>query len=169
MRNTLSDRHCINERNTTISPNRWITLALTALLCLCHSTTLAAPKPRLDVRTMSDWSIVVAESATEAEAYAAEEFRDFFAQATGYELPILSAATSDTNNVFIGASESLKKSNVAHALDREYGEEELRVIIAIDNIAIVGGRPRGVLYGVYQFLEQCMGMRFLDPDTTYVP
>ena len=71
----------------TMSPNRCITLALTALLCLCHSTTLAAPKPRLDVRTMSDWSIVVAESATEAEAYAAEEFRDFFAQATGYELP----------------------------------------------------------------------------------
>ncbi len=133
-------------------------LALVVVVALCRGNSLAAPRPRLDVRTM-------AESATEAEAYAAEEFRDFFAQATGYDLPILSAA----KNVFIGASESLKKSNVAHALDREYGEEELRVIIAIDNIAIVGGRPRGVLYGVYQFLEQSIGVRFLAPDCTYAP
>ena len=143
-------------------------LALVVVVSLCRGNSLA-DRPRLDVRAMADWAIVVAESAIESEVYAAEEFRDFFAQATSYQLPIRSESVPGTKNVFIGASESLKKSNVAHALDREYGEEELRVIIAIDNIAIVGGRPRGVLYGVYQFLEQCMGMRFLDPDTTYVP
>ena len=118
-----------------------------------------ADRPRLDVRTMADWAIVVAESAIESEVYAAEEFRDFFAQATSYQLPIRSESVPGTKNVFIGASESLKKSNEAHALDREYGEEELRVIIAIDNIAIVGGRPRGVLYGVYHFLEQSIGVQ----------
>jgi len=144
-------------------------LALTIVLFVCQATSLAAPRPRLDVRTIKDWSIVVAESATEPEEYAAEEFRDFFAQATGYRLSIRSDSASATNNVFIGASDALKKSNLAHALDREYAEEELRIIVEMDNIAIVGGRPRGVPYGVYQFLEQSIGVRFLDPDYTYVP
>ena len=142
---------------------------MVVIFSLCQGSLLAEPQNRLDVRTMADWSIVVAETAIASEKYAAEEFRDFFAQATSYQLPIRSESVPGTKNVFIGASESLKKSNVAHALDREYGEEELRVIIAIDNIAIVGGRPRGVLYGVYQFLEQSIGVRFLAPDCTYAP
>ena len=143
-------------------------LALVVVVSLCRGNSLA-DRPRLDVRAMADWAIVVAESAIESEVYAAEEFRDFFAQATGCRLPIGSDSASATNNVFIGASDVLKSSNLAHALDSDYAEEELRIIVGIDNIAIVGGRPRGVLYGVYQFLEQCIGVRFLDPDTTYVP
>jgi len=112
---------------------------------------------------------VVAESAIESEKYAAEEFRDFFAQATGHRLPIRSDSEAETKNMFIGASDALTKSNLAHALDQEYAQEELRIVIALDNIAIVGGRPRGVLFGVYQFLEDAMGMRFLAKDYTHVP
>ena len=40
-------------------------LTLAFLLCLNQGVSRAAPKPRLDVRTMKDWSIVVAESAIE--------------------------------------------------------------------------------------------------------
>ena len=128
----------------------------------------SSPK-KVDVRTMEDWSIVVADTAIESERYAAEEFREFFAQATGHLLAIRSDGPSETKNVFIGASDALAESNLAHALDREYAEEELRVIIGLDNVAIVGGRPRGVLYGVYQFLEDAMGVRFLAKDYTHVP
>ena len=130
---------------------------------------MGAPPKKLDVRTMADWSIVVADTAIESEVYAAEEFRDFFAQSTGHRLPIGSASVSGTKNVFIGASDALKNSNLAYALDQDYAEEELRIVIGLDNIAIVGGRPRGVLFGVYQFLEDAMGIRFLAPDATHVP
>ena len=150
---------------------QWTTLALMVVvgLYLNQGNSMAAPPKTLDVRTMADWSIVVAETAIESEKYAAEEFRDFFAQATGHRLPIRSDSASETKNVFIGASHSLKTSKLAHAVDREYAEEELRVVIGLDNVAIVGGRPRGVLFGVYQFLEDAMGMRFLAKDYTYVP
>ena len=87
---------------------------------------MGAPPKKLDVRTMADWSIVVAESAIESEAYAAEEFRDFFAQATSYQLPIRSESVPGTKNVFIGASDALRNSTLAQALDRDYAEEELR-------------------------------------------
>ncbi|MBN2291936.1 MAG: DUF4838 domain-containing protein [Pirellulales bacterium] len=36
-------------------------------------------------------------------------------------------------------------------------------------IAIAGGRPRGTLYGVYTFLEDYLGVRFLTPEHTHVP
>ena len=145
------------------------TLALVVVVCACQGNAIAEPPKKLDVRTMADWSIVVAKTATESEKYAAEEFRDFFAEATGHCLSIRPGSTSETKNVFIGASDALTKSNIAHVLDREYAEEELRIIIELDNIAIVGGRPRGVLFGVYQFLEDAMGVRFLAKDYTYVP
>jgi len=147
----------------------WVALVLVSVVLTLQGTGMAAPPKTLDLRTMGDWSIVVAESAIESEKYAAEEFRDLFAQATGHRLPIRPDSEADTKNVFIGASEALTKSNLAHALDREYAEEELRIVIALDNVAIVGGRPRGVLYGVYQFLEDAMGMRFLAKNYTHVP
>ena len=36
-------------------------------------------------------------------------------------------------------------------------------------MVITGGRPRGTLYGAYEFLERCVGVRFLDAATEYVP
>lgn len=49
------------------------------------------------------------------------------------------------------------------------GEEELRIIVETGRIAIAGGRPRGTLYGVYQFLEDRVGVRFLTHDHTHIP
>ena len=148
---------------------RWTGLMMVVVFSLNQGVSLGAPPKKLDVRTMADWSIVVADTAIESEVYAAEEFRDFFAQSTGHRLPIGSASVSGTKNVFIGASDALKNSNLAYALDQDYAEEELRIVIGLDNIAIVGGQPRGVLFGVYQFLEDAMGIRFLAPDATHVP
>lgn len=148
---------------------QWAMLALTVVAGMFPLHSMAAPPKTLDVRTMGDWSIVVAETAMESEKYAAVEFRDFFEQATGHHLPVRPDSASETNNVFVGASDALENSNLARALDREYADEELRIVIGRDNIAIVGGRPRGVLFGVYQFLEDAMGVRFLAKDYTHVP
>ncbi|MBU7004627.1 MAG: DUF4838 domain-containing protein, partial [Theionarchaea archaeon] len=49
------------------------------------------------------------------------------------------------------------------------GQEELRVIVSRAGVAIAGGRPRGTLYGVYTFLEDALGVRFLTPEYTHVP
>ena len=72
----------------TMFRKRWAEWALMVVVCVCHGIALGARPKRLDVRTMADWSIVVAPSATESETYAADEFRDFLAQSTGHRLPI---------------------------------------------------------------------------------
>ncbi len=51
----------------------------------------------------------------------------------------------------------------------EYGPEDLRIVVRDNLIAIAGGRPRGTLYGVYTFLEDYLGVRFLTADHTHVP
>ena len=114
------------------------------------------------------WDIVVSEDAIPAERYAAREFQQFFEQATGARLPIRANPEAE-HHVFIGPGGALKTSALGFILDRAYGEEELRIVIGEDHIGITGGRPRGVLYGVYQFLEDYLGVRFLTADVTHVP
>jgi uncharacterized protein DUF4838/glycosyl hydrolase family 67 len=114
------------------------------------------------------WTIVVAPDALPSEQYAGREFQQYFREHTGVELPIAEAPPKPTQNVFVGPSVAVGSSSAA-VLWNDLGEEGLRIRIEADNIAIVGGRPRGTLYGVYEFLERYCGVRFLTFDHTYVP
>ena len=51
----------------------------------------------------------------------------------------------------------------------DLGEEAFRIVIDDHRVEIAGGSPRGTLYGVYTFLEDALGVRFLTPDHTHVP
>ncbi|MFH1742618.1 MAG: DUF4838 domain-containing protein [bacterium] len=137
---------------------------LTAVL-MCGS---AEGKENLDLTGMRDWSIVVSDSAIPSERYAAAEFQSFFKQAVGIELPIVSQSPAPSRNVFIGVSDAMKASSVGFSTD-DLGEEGLRIHIQPDAIAIAGGAPRGTLYGVYEFMERYLGIRFLTFDHTYIP
>ncbi len=117
---------------------------------------------------MNGWTIVVADGAIPSEQYAAKEFQSLFQQATGIELPIASDPPDKKHNVFIGEGPAMAKSPVGFAVDA-LGDEGLRIRVKSANIAIAGGKPRGTLYGVYEFFERYMGARFLTCDDTYIP
>ncbi len=122
----------------------------------------------VDLAGLDGWDIVVAQDAPPSEAYAAEEFRTIFAQASGIELPIVTTSDRNHSHVLIGGSELLAKS-FADIDISAMGSEDLRIIIRDNLIAIAGGQPRGTLYGVYTFLEDYLGVRFLTADHTHVP
>ena len=126
------------------------------------------PQTYLECSQMQNWDIVVDADAIPAEKYAAEEFQRLFEEATGITLPVSSSVAEAKNHVYIGQGTPLAKSGVAIDTD-ELGEEELCVVVQENLVAIVGGRPRGTLYGVYQFLEDGLGVRFLTVDHTHVP
>jgi hypothetical protein len=117
---------------------------------------------------MKDWDIVLSDNAIASEFYAAEEFQDFFAQAGGVKLPIVHEINRTNRHVFIGPGTFMQASPVGFSVEKS-GPEELRIVARDNNIAIAGGRPRGTLYGVYKFLEDYLGIRFLTPDHTHVP
>jgi hypothetical protein len=111
---------------------------------------------------MRSWDIVVPPEAIPSEKYAAEEFQRWFGKATGIELPLRSAAQGRTDHVYIDP-------DIAPLDSATMGEEELQIIVESDRVVIVGGRPRGTLYGVYQFLEDFIGVRFLTHDHAHIP
>ena len=130
---------------------------------------LQAQTPRgVNLAAMQTWDIVVAEDALPSEKYAAEEFQELFRQASGVKLPIVRKINRLDRHVFIGPSLAMRSSNVGFGI-KDFGEEDLRIIVRDGNIAIAGGRPRGTLYGVYTFLEDYLGIRFLTYDHTHVP
>lgn len=49
------------------------------------------------------------------------------------------------------------------------GEEALRIRLDGKSLVIAGGRPRGTLYGVYEFFERFCGVRFLTKDRAWFP
>ncbi|MDX9755047.1 MAG: DUF4838 domain-containing protein, partial [bacterium] len=139
-------------------------LLIVFCLCLAPCAVLAES---LDLSTWSDARIVIAEQPILSEQYAAQEFQSLFNKATGLSLPI-ETAVGPTHNIFIGDSTALRGSAIAVAID-DLGEEGLRYRITPEQIAIAGGKPRGTLYGVYEFMEREMGIRFLTFDHTYIP
>ena len=122
-----------------------------------------------NMRDMRDWTIVLPADAIDSETYAAEELRTFFEQATGIELPITDGTTkSARGRIFVGAGEAMRASAVGFDT-AGFGPEDLRIVVGKRAIAIAGGRPRGTLYGVYTFLEDVLGVRFLTAEHTHVP
>ncbi len=115
-----------------------------------------------DLKTLQTGRIVVADDAIPSERYAAEEFQSLLEQALGFEMPVSDIPALGKPNVYIGPG--------AWGLDTSgLGEEGLRIVIDPKRIVITGGRPRGTLYGVYEFMERYLGVRFLTVDHTYAP
>ncbi len=140
----------------------WIVLLL--LCCPAHG---AVPQG-VNLAALESWDIVIDEEAIASEIYAAEEVQRHLAIATGHTLPILKGIDRPDRHVFIGAGKLMRESKLGFSVD-EFGPEDLRIVIRDRNIVIAGGRPRGTLYGVYTFLEDCLGVRFLTAEHTRVP
>ncbi len=150
-------------------------LPMIILLCIMVVYPVSAKVPNgVNLAKLGNWDIIISENASPSEIYAAEEFQNYFAKASGIQLPITrisNTATGRKYHIFIGSSPAMHASNVGFSTD-EFGEEDFRIIVRDDNIAIAGQsktETRGTLYGVYAFLEDYVGVRFLTVDHTYVP
>ena len=145
-------------------PNRFLLAVLSS--CVLSAAALAAEAPGVDLANLEGWDIVVAADAIPSEKHAAEELRDHLALATGRTLPIVNSTSRADRHFIVGPGEEAGKRGLAA---EKLGPEDLRIVVGEGNIAIAGGRPRGRLYGVYTFLEDYLGVRFLTADHTYVP
>lgn len=143
-------------------------MMLSAMLMLVCGMTQAAWAQSINLADLSGWDIVVASDAIASERKAAEEFQHFYKQASGITLPVVEAVDRPDRHIFIGPGQALAQSDVAFSTEG-MGEEALRIVVSGRNIAIAGGRPRGTLYGVYTFLENHLGVRFLTSTHTHVP
>jgi hypothetical protein len=104
---------------------------------------------------------VLSRDATPPEKHTADELRELVRQSTGTRLEIINSSGRTNSGIFLGKSSRLKTDDL--------GEEGFRISISDNRVDIAGGNPRGTLYGVYTFLEDQFGVRFLTPEATHVP
>ena len=140
---------------------------LTMLLMLVSAASTAPPEG-VNLADLAGWDIVVSADAIPSEVYAAEEFQRHLQLAGGPKLIIVHNADRPDRHVFVGAGPAMRSSAAGFAVDG-FGPEDLRIVVRDGLIVVAGGRPRGTLYGVYTFLEDYLGVRFLTHDHTHVP
>ncbi len=113
-------------------------------------------------------TIVTGKDATEAEKYAADELQTHIKQMSGCKLELKTGGICETPMILVGPSEALDKVEPELELE-SMGKEELVIRTKGPHLILAGGRPRGTLYAVYEFLEKYLGCRWYTRNVSYIP
>lgn len=113
-------------------------------------------------------AIVVAPEAgtTPSERFAAEEIQLFLGKITGAKFAIVQESEHKGPGIFIGATQRAVKLGID---TQKLGDEEWVLRTEGEDLILAGGRPRGTLYAVYEFLESQAGCRWVTPNFEVIP
>lgn len=120
-------------------------------------------------------NVVVADSASDTEKMAAHEFADLWRKATGRGVFVSNTPYLKTGVIVWIGQEGVPPELIKYVKPGDLGTDGycIRTLYLKKarqgHLAILGGKERGTMYGVYAFFEDCFGVRFLTPDCTYVP
>jgi uncharacterized protein DUF4838/glycosyl hydrolase family 67 len=118
----------------------------------------------------SNYVVVIPAEAKASERRAAEELCEHLRQMTGVVLPVME------ENVYredLGSMVSIGRTERSRAVlaDEDFsglGDEGFVVQCKGKHLFILGGRQRGTLYGVFEFLES-LGVRWYTPKFSVIP
>ncbi len=120
--------------------------------------------------------IAIAEGADSLLAYAAEELAYHIEMVSGATVPMVSDATADSLAIIIGTPDTNPELNELFADDivwlttlkdengKSYGSDGFAIRYHDNALYIFGATPRGALNGVYDFLEENMGILWIRAD-----
>ena len=115
--------------------------------------------------SLSDYSIVVSQTANAVVSYGAETLQARIKQAAGVELPIITDAMPERElEIILGETNRAESASVNFSA---LGEESF-VVQNVESDLVIAGNDRGLLYGVYAYLE-AIGFRFYTPTTEKIP
>lgn len=135
------------------------TLALITLLPV-----MVAGQLQLAREGVTDYYIVQAPDATEPEKFAAGELALFLERVTGAEFRL--APKAGGKRIHVGWTQFARDNGIAC---ETLGDEEWAIRTVGDDLILAGGRPRGTMYAVYEFLEEYVGCHWLDRNTEVIP
>jgi len=117
----------------------------------------------------TNWRIIVGRDASPSEKHAADELQHFIMEISDVCIPIVDDGCQiGKNEIIIGNNNHLQQLGVN--VDWAKLGDEGFVIKTIENkLIIAGGRLRGTIYGVYTFLEEYLGCRWLSSEVSYIP
>jgi hypothetical protein len=120
-------------------------------------------------------TIVHATNASPTEQYALEELKaclERVGQQTGKPVAVIAQQEgaplpAADGVIYLGPTAFAAANGLA---DTSWGAEAWRVKSIGNNLVLTGGRPRGTLYAVYNYLERVIGVHWFEPgDETIMP
>jgi len=116
----------------------------------------------------SDYRISLAVNASESEKWAAKELQHWLKEIGGAELPLLPEDQNYKGPQIVVGSSSLS-SQSSPSSPSATAEECFHYYNNGPNIYITGGKQRGTMYGVFEFLERELGCRWYTPTVNVIP
>lgn len=111
-----------------------------------HDSTVG--RIRIGNYNIRHFSIIVTNEDNPNMVFAAEEMQKYVKRATGYELPI--------KNENLGTYRIVLREDDGGSL----GDEGFAITVDDTVLTVMGGAKRGIMYGVYEILEEYLGYRF---------
>ena len=111
----------------------------------------------VEKRSIADYKIIYDEGAGETEIVAANILADTLSQITGLDYTAEQAAPTFSNEIHVGQGGGPELGSDGYFIREEKG-----------SIRISGG-PRGVLYGVYRFLEEYFDCHWYTHELAVIP
>jgi len=157
-----------------------VIIALLTLPLLCQAAETIETRPAFVENGQAAYRIEVGANATDSELLAVAELSTYLARVTGLDQRPGMARFYDGGSpspegidgrkeriIYVGHTEFAKANGLDGA--KMAAPEEWAVKTVGNNLILTGGRPRGTLYAVYDFLERDCGVWWLDRDTEVVP
>jgi len=118
----------------------------------------------------TSYIIALAADAIPAEKTAAEQLQKYFQQITGAPISIESenAVPSSAPQIYVGAGDHVKVL-LPQQDWKALGSDGIVIKTVGNKLILAGGRPRGTLYAVFQFLEDSAGCRWWTSTENYIP
>jgi hypothetical protein len=140
------------------------------LMGLAVAVTFAVPAVALTLAEAGKptATIVLALKATAAEQMAANEVAGYLCQITGAAFPVQpeDKLPAEGSRVFVGPTAFAKSQGLTAD---KLGPEEWIIRTVGRDLVIIGGQPRGTIYGAYHFLEDVLGVHWWSPFEESVP
>jgi hypothetical protein len=117
----------------------------------------------------SPYRIVISSEAIPSERYAADELQKYLEKISSARLPIITDAQSTSaREILLGDNAHFRKLGLKVDCEK-LGSDGFTIRAAGTRLVIIGGKPRGTLYGVYSLLEEKLGVRWFTPEIEVVP
>lgn len=116
----------------------------------------------------SPYNIVLDANASPSEQFAAEELQSHLLACTGIKLPIVKGSNPEEHSIILGCGEAARSLGVDPEPE-ELGEQGYLMRTVAPHLVIAGTPMAGTLYGVYDFLEESLGVRWHAPGETLTP
>ena len=145
-----------------------LVLVVVAAMGLC--TDVKAADPAYLIKDgQSAYCIVLSASSSPSEQNAAKELQQHFKACTGVELTVVNdRPATDVPMIVLGCGDLARELGV-DPKSEELGEQGYVMRTVPPHLAIAGTPMAGTLYGVYDFLEDVLGVRWYAPGVTKTP